>query len=96
VEVCSRYTYTWIFSHDLGDRAVPFQDVAKAGLKFGDESPEEEKAELESFAEQFKPLLTWLKKEAGELVRDGKGLASSGSYLVNLIGVQSSSPTDWS
>ncbi|KAK7695990.1 hypothetical protein QCA50_000630 [Cerrena zonata] len=51
-------------------KAVPFQDVAKAGLKFGDESPEEEKAELESFAEQFKPLLTWLKKEAGELVRD--------------------------
>lgn len=54
-------------------RAVPYQDVAKAGLKFGDESVDDEKAELEAFTERFKPLLTWLKKEAGELVRDGKG-----------------------
>lgn len=62
-----------MFLHGWHNRAVPFQDVAKAGLKFGDESPEEEKAELESLTEKFKPLLTWLKKEAGELVRDGKG-----------------------
>ncbi|RXW25137.1 hypothetical protein EST38_g706 [Candolleomyces aberdarensis] len=49
---------------------LPFQDVAKAGLKFGDEDPEEEKAEKEALEEKFKPLLTWLKEEAKDVVRD--------------------------
>lgn len=53
-------------------RKVPFQDVAKAGLKFGDEDPDEEKAELQALTEKFRPLLDWLKKEAGELVREGQ------------------------
>ncbi|CAL1700961.1 unnamed protein product [Somion occarium] len=51
-------------------KKVPFQDVAKAGLKFGDEDPDEEKAELQALTEKFRPLLDWLKKEAGELVRE--------------------------
>ncbi|KAG5646569.1 hypothetical protein DXG03_002872 [Asterophora parasitica] len=52
---------------------VPFQDVAKAGLKFGDEDqdPEDEKKEQKELAEKFKPLLEWLKTEAKDSVRDG-------------------------
>ncbi|KAG6861602.1 hypothetical protein C0995_014509 [Termitomyces sp. Mi166 len=60
---------------------IPFQDVAKAGLKFGDESEpfhkayldedaEEEKEEQKRLAEKFKPLLEWLKDEAKDIVRD--------------------------
>ncbi|KAF8165360.1 Hsp90 protein-domain-containing protein [Crassisporium funariophilum] len=51
---------------------IPFQDVAKAGLKFGDEDldPEEEKEQLKTLNEKFKPLLEWLKKEANDAVRD--------------------------
>ncbi|GLB33793.1 putative hsp90 protein [Lyophyllum shimeji] len=51
---------------------VPFQDVAKAGLKFGDEDqdPEEEKEEQKRMAEKFKPLIDWLKVEAKDAVRD--------------------------
>ncbi|KAJ3555888.1 hypothetical protein NM688_g2333 [Phlebia brevispora] len=53
-------------------KKIPFQDVAKAGLKFGDEDadPEEEKERQQVLTEQYKPLLEWLKKEAGEIVRD--------------------------
>lgn len=54
-------------------RRVPFQDVAKAGLKFGDEeSQKDEKAEMEAAKEKFKPLLDYLKKEAGDKVREGE------------------------
>ncbi|KAF5388243.1 hypothetical protein D9615_000400 [Tricholomella constricta] len=51
---------------------VPFQDVAKAGLKFGDEEQdlEDEKQEQKRMAEKFKPLLDWLKTEAKDAVRD--------------------------
>lgn len=70
-------------------RNVPFRDVAKAGLKFGDEGsalctlivyrthsltdmdPEEEKDQQKALAEEFKPLLDWLKVEAKDIVRDG-------------------------
>ncbi|KAJ8482248.1 hypothetical protein ONZ45_g15022 [Pleurotus djamor] len=52
-------------------KKVPFQDVAKAGLKFGDEdSLADEKAELEAAKEKYKPLLDYLKKEVGDKVRD--------------------------
>ncbi len=54
-------------------RRVPFQDVAKAGLKFGDEEAQkDEKAEMEAAKEKFKPLLDYLKKEAGDKVREGE------------------------
>ena len=55
-------------------RKVPFQDVAKAGLKFGDEDldPKEEKERQKQLTEEYKPLLDWLKKEAQDIVRDGK------------------------
>ncbi|TFK43547.1 Hsp90 protein-domain-containing protein [Crucibulum laeve] len=51
---------------------VPFQDVAKAGLKFGDEDldEEEEKEQQKILNEKFKPLLEWLKVEAKDVVRD--------------------------
>ncbi|KDR83758.1 hypothetical protein GALMADRAFT_670355 [Galerina marginata CBS 339.88] len=45
---------------------IPFQDAAKAGLKFGDEEKELQKER----EEKFKPLTEWLKKEAGDAVRD--------------------------
>ncbi|KAI0068699.1 HSP90-domain-containing protein [Artomyces pyxidatus] len=53
-------------------KGVPFQDVAKAGLKFGDEDldPEEEKEKAQEIKDKFQPLLTWLKNQAGEVVRD--------------------------
>ncbi|KAF4574637.1 heat shock protein 90 family protein [Pleurotus pulmonarius] len=52
-------------------KRVPFQDVAKAGLKFGDEEAQkDEKAEMEAAKEKFKPLLDYLKKEAGDKVRE--------------------------
>lgn len=49
-----------------------FQDAAKAGLKFGDEEldPEEERAQQAILAEEYKPLLEWLKKESPEVIRD--------------------------
>ncbi|KLO10241.1 heat shock protein Hsp90 [Schizopora paradoxa] len=51
---------------------LPFQDVAKAGLKFGDEDKdaEDEKEYKKETAEKFKPLLTWMKEQAGDVVRD--------------------------
>ncbi|TRM67574.1 Hsp90 protein-domain-containing protein [Schizophyllum amplum] len=48
-----------------------FQDVAKTGLKFGDEeTEEEEKAQLQEMKERFKPLTDYLRREAREAVRD--------------------------
>ncbi|KAI0775934.1 heat shock protein Hsp90 [Trametes elegans] len=48
-------------------KKIPFQDVAKAGLKFGDEgAPEEEKEEQARLTEKFKPLIEWLRKEVRE------------------------------
>ncbi|KAJ6484984.1 Hsp90 protein-domain-containing protein [Mycena vitilis] len=50
---------------------IPFQDVAKAGLKFGDEEVEEqEKEEKEAMAEKFQPLLKYLKSHSQDVVRD--------------------------
>jgi len=53
-------------------RGIPFQDAAKAGLKFGDEKldPDEEKAQKKEWQEKFKPLTVWLKKQADDIVRD--------------------------
>lgn len=50
-------------------KGVPFQDVAKAGLDFGDDTPEE-KDTLAELTEKYAPLLEWLKVEAGENVKD--------------------------
>ncbi|KAF9247032.1 Hsp90 protein-domain-containing protein [Melanogaster broomeanus] len=50
-------------------KGIPFQDVAKAGLKFGDDS-EEDVETMGALAEKFAPLLEWLKVEAGDNVRD--------------------------
>lgn len=61
-----------LFSNLRQWKNVPLQDVAKAGLKFGDEDmdPEEEKDQQKALAEEFKPLLDWLKVEAKDIVRD--------------------------
>jgi heat shock protein beta len=49
-------------------KKIPFQDVAKAGLKFGDEEldPEDKVA----FTEKYKPLLDWIKAEVSHVVED--------------------------
>ena len=64
---------SWNPCVDKDFRNIPFQDVAKAGLKFGDEDldPEEEKAHKKELEERYKPLVDWLKKEAGDAVMDG-------------------------
>lgn len=51
---------------------LTFQDVAKTGLKFGDEDedPEEEKAKQKALEEKFKPLTEWLKNETSSIVMD--------------------------
>ncbi|KAJ7744442.1 heat shock protein Hsp90 [Mycena maculata] len=50
---------------------VPFQDVAKAGLKFGDEEIEaQEKEEKKEQEEKFRPLLKYLKNHSKDIVRD--------------------------
>ncbi|KAL5527454.1 hypothetical protein ACEPAG_6245 [Sanghuangporus baumii] len=53
-------------------KKMSFQDVAKAGLKFGDEDldQEEEKEQQKELSEKFKPLITWLKERAQGVVRD--------------------------
>jgi len=53
-------------------KKMPFQDVAKAGLKFGDEDGEEEdsKEGQRKLQEKFKPLIEWLKEETKDVVRD--------------------------
>lgn len=43
--------------------------------RFTELSPEEEKEEQKRLTEQYQPLLTWLKEQAGDVVRDGKGHA---------------------
>jgi heat shock protein 90kDa beta len=56
------------------NRGMNFQDVAKAGLVFGDEDldPEEEKERQNELTEQYKPLIDWLKAEASNVVRNGE------------------------
>ncbi|KAJ7368267.1 Hsp90 protein-domain-containing protein [Mycena albidolilacea] len=50
---------------------VAFQDVAKAGLKFGDEELEaQEKEEKEAATEKYQPLLKYLKEHSKDVVRD--------------------------
>lgn len=53
-------------------KKLPFQDVAKAGLKFGDEEedPEEEKERQKQLTEEYKPLLDWFKNETKDIVRN--------------------------
>ncbi|OAX43511.1 HSP90-domain-containing protein [Rhizopogon vinicolor AM-OR11-026] len=50
-------------------KGVPFQDVAKAGLDFGDDT-KEEKDTLAELIDKYTPLLEWLKVEAGDNVKD--------------------------
>ncbi|KAH9951681.1 heat shock protein Hsp90 [Amylocystis lapponica] len=53
-------------------KRVQFQDVAKAGLVFGDEetSSLDEEQEEKDYTEEYKPLLDWLKAQAEGIVRD--------------------------
>ncbi|KAI6119360.1 Hsp90 protein-domain-containing protein [Pisolithus croceorrhizus] len=50
-------------------KGFKFQDVAKAGLDFGDDT-EEDKDVMADLQEKYAPLLEWLKFEAQEVVRD--------------------------
>ncbi|KAI0036712.1 heat shock protein Hsp90 [Vararia minispora EC-137] len=53
-------------------KGIPFQDAAKAGLKFGDEKldSDEDKALRKEEQDRFEPLTKWLKKQVDEVVRD--------------------------
>ncbi|KAG1892466.1 Hsp90 protein-domain-containing protein [Suillus subluteus] len=50
-------------------KGVPFQDVAKAGLDFGDDTLEE-KDTIAELTDKYAPLLEWLKIEAGDNVKN--------------------------
>jgi len=58
---------------------MDFQDAAKTGLLFGDETltEEAEKERLQELSVEFDPLLQWLKKETEGLVREGECWLSS-------------------
>lgn len=49
-----------------------FQDVAKKGLQYGDEDLEKEKAEMEKFKEEYKPLVDFFVKTTNEYIKDGQ------------------------
>jgi len=49
-------------------KTLKFQDVAKAGLVFGDEDLEEEKVQQTVLEAKFEPLLSWLAVEASGVV----------------------------
>ncbi|EIW76098.1 cation-transporting ATPase [Coniophora puteana RWD-64-598 SS2] len=61
-EIVAQTLRTW--------KGVTFQDVAKSGLKFGDEDNEEDKQSLKQLKTEFTPLVEWLKQEVGDAVRD--------------------------
>ena len=46
------------------------QDVAKAGLEFGDEDDESDKETLKEQTEKYKPLLDYLKEASKNVVMD--------------------------
>ncbi|KAH7887755.1 Hsp90 protein-domain-containing protein [Phlebopus sp. FC_14] len=50
-------------------KGIPFQDVAKAGLRFGDDT-EEDVQWMATLTEKFTPLIEWLKQQASDNVRD--------------------------
>lgn len=59
---------------------LKFQDVAKKGLKFGDEGEDlDAKEEEDELKATFKPLANYLKKELAEFVDDGQSLFSPDS-----------------
>jgi len=72
VLLCSEPLDEILFSHHRTWEKMAFQDVSKAGLKFGDEDedPEEEKAKQAALKEKFRPLIEWLKNETVEVVMD--------------------------
>jgi len=49
---------------------LSFQDVAKKGLKYGDEGPEAEKKQVGGYTEQYRLLLNLFAKKANDLVKE--------------------------
>jgi len=49
---------------------LSFQDVAKKGLKYGDENPEMEKQQLEKFTEEYEPLVAFFTKKTQDIVKE--------------------------
>ncbi|KAJ3810029.1 Hsp90 protein-domain-containing protein [Lentinula aff. lateritia] len=68
---------------------VPFQDIAKVGLKFGDEDTdeEEEKEQQKEAAQKYKPLMEYLQKQGRGVVRD-----DSFGYTANVQRMMASNP----
>lgn len=92
-----------LFHHLKKWKGIPFQDAAKAGLVFGDEDLdlEEEKARQVEAKEKFEPLLSWLKEQAKDIVRDVvisdrlvtspcAVVADAGGYTANVQRIMSS------
>ena len=51
---------------------MQFQDVAKKGLKYGDEDVVQEKKDMDQFKEVYKPLIDFFVKSTNEAVKDGE------------------------
>lgn len=51
-------------------KSLSFQDVAKKGLKYGDENPETEKEQLETFTKQYEPLIEFFTKKTKDIVKE--------------------------
>lgn len=76
---------------------LKLQDVAKKGLKYGDEDEDaQEKAELEMQKKAFKPLLDWLKKQLQGQIGDGMSYRYFESHVLIFSPGQWFSPIDLS
>ena len=49
---------------------LSFQDIAKKGLKYGDEGQEAEMTQVEGYTEQHRLLLDWFAKRTNDLVKE--------------------------
>jgi len=49
---------------------LSFQDVAKKGLKYGDENPETEREQLEDFTKQYEPLIDFFTRKTEGVVKE--------------------------
>lgn len=80
-----------MMAHLNNFQGLKTQDVAKQGLKYGDEEEDEaERKELEAQKKTFKPLTEWLKKqfkeEVSEVILTNRLVSSPCTIVVNSMG----------
>jgi hypothetical protein len=68
---------------------MQFQDVAKKGLKYGDEDVQQEKKDMEKFKEDYKPLIDFFVKSTKEAVKDGKFLYPPNKDFIFMLNIPS-------